>query len=297
MTKEMIQVEDRGQKTITDGVLARVNEMQGDGSIRVPANYSPANALKSAYLILVETKDKSGKSVLATCTPASITSALLDMVIQGLNPSKNQCYFIAYGNQLQMSRSYLGTMALTKRIPGVKDVKGFAVYKGDDFQLGYDFLKGTKKVEKYVPNVAEWENENLIGAIALIIGDDNEQLHVEYMTMEQIRAAWEQGATKGNSPAHKKFPDQMAIKSVINRACKYYANTSDDSEVSDLMAMTADREIEAEIGENANKDVLTLDEEYIEVEGQVVNTETGEIIPEPEEPAFTIDDIKNDVPF
>ena len=51
------------------------------------------------------------------------------------------------------------------------------------------------------------------------------------MNIPQIKAAWGQGAMKGDSPAHKKFPEEMAKKSVINRACKLFFNTSDDSDV------------------------------------------------------------------
>ena len=47
--------------------------------------------------------------------------------------------------------------------------------------------------------------------------------------MNQIRQAWEQGATKGQSPAHKRFPDQMAMKTAIGRACKLFISTSDDA--------------------------------------------------------------------
>ena len=51
------------------------------------------------------------------------------------------------------------------------------------------------------------------------------------MTMDQIKKAWGQGATKGGSPAHKDFTEEMAKKTVINRACKRFINTSDDSPV------------------------------------------------------------------
>jgi len=49
------------------------------------------------------------------------------------------------------------------------------------------------------------------------------------MTMKDIRTAWNQGATKGNSPAHKNFPDQMAIRTVMNRAIKIEVASSNDS--------------------------------------------------------------------
>lgn len=271
MSNELVKQE----KTIVDSVQKRIAEMQNSGSIELPNNYSVSNALKSAYLILQETQTRDKKPVLQVCTQESIANSLLDMATQGLNPSKDQCYFIAYGNKLTMSRSYLGTIALTKRINGVKDVKGYAVYKDDKFELGFDILTGRQKILEFCPGLNR-DSKNLIGAFALILGD-NEILHTEYMDINQIHNAWNQGSMKGNSGAHKNFADQMAIKTVINRACKYYVSTSDDSDkIADFMNKTiedTDRELEEDKKEFANKEVIEIEEIP-----ENVDVETGEII-------------------
>lgn len=271
MSNELVKQE----KTIVDSVQKRIAEMQNSGSIELPNNYSVGNALKSAYLILQETQTSGKKPVLQACTQESIANSLLDMATQGLNPSKEQCYFIAYGNKLTMSRSYLGTIALTKRINGVKDVKGYAVYKGDKFELGFDILTGRQKILEFCPGLNR-DSKNLIGAFALILGD-NEILHTEYMDINQIHNAWNQGSMKGNSGAHKNFPDQMAIKTVINRACKYYVSTSDDSDkIAEFMNKSVedtDRELEEDKKEFANKEVIEVEEIP-----ENVDEETGEII-------------------
>lgn len=262
-------------KTIVDSVQKRIVGMQNSGSIELPNNYSVGNALKSACLILQETQTKDKEPVLQACTQESIANSLLDMATQGLNPSKGQCYFIAYGNKLTMSRSYLGTIALTKRINGVKDVKGYAVYKGDKFELGFDILTGKQKILEFCPGLNR-DSKNLIGAFALILGD-NEILHTEYMDINQIHNAWNRGNMKGNSGAHKNFADQMAIKTVINRACKFYVSTSDDSDkIADFMNKTiedTDRELEEDKKEFANKEVVEIEEIP-----ENVDVETGEII-------------------
>ena len=250
------------EKTIVDSVQNRITEMQNKGSIELPNNYSVGNALKSAYLILQETQTSGKKPVLQACTQESIANSLLDMATQGLNPSKDQCYFIAYGNKLTMERGYLGTIALTKRIKGVKDVKGYAVYKDDKFELGFDILTGKQKILEFCPGLNR-DSKNLIGAFALILGD-NEILHTEYMDINQIHNAWNQGSMKGNSGAHKNFPDQMAIKTVINRACKFYVSTSDDSDkIAEFMNKSVedtDRELEEEKKEFANKEVVEIED-------------------------------------
>lgn len=277
MTNQIIVTE----KTVTDKVLNSINRMQAEGSLQIPANYSPQNALKAAYLILSEAQTKDKKPVLQACTQESIANALLEMVTQGLNPNKNQCYFIPYGNQLNFQRSYLGTVAITKRIPGVRDIKAYALYKGDEFETEFDVLSGRLKIKTYNPKLENISKANLIGAFALVVGD-REILHLEYMTMDQIRAAWNQGQMKGNSPAHNNFSEEMAKKTVINRACKMYANTTDDSDIFAQMLNKTSLEVEEEIEANANKEVLDFPDKMIEADYEVVDEETGEITNQPQ---------------
>lgn len=269
MKNEIKKIEE---KQITDIVFNKVVGLQARGAIDFPNNYSVGNALKSAYLILQEAKTREKKPVLQVCTQDSIANALLDMVVQGLNPTKQQCYFIPYGNQLTLSRSYLGTIALTKRLKGVKDVVAYPIYKNDKLDIGFDILTGKTKINEFKPAL-DHKAQDLIGALGIVVGE-NEILYLEYMNMEQIRNAWNQGTMKGNSPAHKNFPDQMAIKTVINRVCKKYVNAADDSDkIADLISKTAeevDNELEIEMAENANAKELPLDEieevEYEEIE-------------------------------
>lgn len=286
MKNEIKKIEE---KQITDIVFNKVVDLQARGAIDFPNNYSVGNALKSAYLILQEAKTREKKPVLQVCTQESIANALLDMVVQGLNPTKQQCYFIPYGNQLTLSRSYLGTIALTKRLKGVKDVVAYPIYKNDKLDIGFDILTGKTKINEFKPAL-DHKAQDLIGALGIVVGE-NEILYLEYMNMEQIRNAWNQGTMKGNSPAHKNFPDQMAIKTVINRVCKKYVNAADDSDkIADLISKTAeevDNELEIEMAENANAKELPLDE-IEEVEFEEVQELDGQI---------EIQDVIEDAPF
>lgn len=271
---------------ISEKVLSRVTELEEDGKLDFPQNYSYANALKSAWLLLQETKDKSGNLVLNTCSKQSIANSLLDMVVQGLSPAKKQCYFIAYGKSLQLSRSYLGTIAVTKRLEGIKDVFAQVIYQGDEFEYTIDPQTGLKRILKHTQNLDNIDNGKIKGAYALVIREDADS-YVEIMTMEQIKKAWNQGATKGKSPAHTNFPEEMAKKSVINRACKMFFNVSNDS---DTLIESINRSIDAENGmdetryeevieneikENANKQ--EIDVEVEEESGGLTEEEKREI--------------------
>lgn len=221
------QVAKLTERTITDSVLAKITSFQSNGTLVLPKDYSPENALKSAYLLLVETVDKDKRPVLESCTKESIANALLDMVVQGLNPVKKQCYFIPYGNKLSISRSYQGTVAMAKRV-GLKSIVANVIYDKDQFAYEIDKETGLKRIVTHVQDFTNIDIEAIKGAYAIVTMDDGTKT-VEIMNIIQIKRAWMQGAAKGNSGAHTGFTDEMAKKTVIARACKSIINSSDDS--------------------------------------------------------------------
>jgi hypothetical protein len=62
----------------------------------------------------------------------ALAQALLNMCIQGLNPGKNQCYFINYGGKVTMMRSYFGDRTVLLNYGLVKDVQANIIYEGDE---------------------------------------------------------------------------------------------------------------------------------------------------------------------
>ncbi|MBQ1358402.1 MAG: recombinase RecT, partial [Oscillospiraceae bacterium] len=124
-------------KDVSDAVMARINDMTDKQELVLPEGYNAGTALRSALLLIQETKDKNGKTALDVCTKASVTNTLLNMCIQGLQPSKRQCYFIVYGNQLQLFRSYFGTQAALRRaVPSVGKIVTDLVHEGDEVEFG-----------------------------------------------------------------------------------------------------------------------------------------------------------------
>lgn len=258
------------EKNITEKTLARVKELEKVGDLVLPSNYNYGNAIKSAYLILSETKDKSGVPVLQACSQASIANALLDMVIQGLSPAKKQCYFVAYGKQLQMMPSYLGKIASTKRLHGVKNVVANCIFQGDEFEYKLDLETGLKRITKHEQHFENIDITKIKGAYAIVVMENPEDNYVEIMNINQIKNAWMQGSAKGNSKAHTNFTDEMAKKTVINRACKNFVNTSDDSDTliesinrtneykEEDLVENVHAEVKEEIKENANQETLDI---------------------------------------
>ena len=217
-------------ENISDQVLEKVNKFTADGALILPRNYSVENNMKSAWLILQETLDRNNKPVLEVCTKASVANALFDMVLQGMSVSKNQGYFIAYGNKLEFQRSYFGTVALAKRVHGgiVTEPVANVIYDGDEFIYTIDPSTGLVKIVKHDQKLENIDDSKIKAAYAIVTYADG-KTQTTIMTIDQIKKAWNQGATKGQSPAHKNFPAEMCKKTVIGRACKLVINSSDDA--------------------------------------------------------------------
>lgn len=272
-------------ENISEQVLSRIEQFQKDGSMILPKNYSVENHMKSAWLALQEVEDKEHHKALQICTKESIANSLLDMVLQGLSVSKKQGYFIVYGNKLIFQRSYFGTIALAKRAGGiVSEPVANVIYDGDDFQYEIDPKTAKVSIIKHSQKLENIDNDKIKGAYALVtLADGTTQVTI--MSMQQIRAAWGQGATKGNSPAHKNFAEEMAKKTVIGRACKAIINSSDDAWLYDGKEDDADSD-KASMQRDAaqHSDVQIIDTTAVEFD-DVPETSSNADAPQTQEPA------------
>lgn len=272
-------------ENISEQVLSRIEQFQKDGSMILPKNYSVENHMKSAWLALQEVEDKEHHKALQICTKESIANSLLDMVLQGLSVSKKQGYFIMYGNKLIFQRSYFGTIALAKRVGGmVSEPVANVIYDGDDFQYEIDPKTAKVSIIKHSQKLENIDNSKIKGAYALVtLADGTTQVTI--MSMQQIRAAWGQGATKGNSPAHKNFAEEMAKKTVIGRACKAIINSSDDAWLYDGKEDDADSD-KASIQRDAaqRSDVQIIDTTAVEFD-DVSETSSSTDASQTQEPA------------
>ena len=242
------------QKQITSPVAARIQEMQKEG-LMIAQNYSVSNALSSAYYAL---KNSSSGNLLQQCTQDSVYNALLDMVTQGLSPAKTQCYFIPYGNVVKLTRSYFGTMKVVKQLPEVKDIYAQIIFKGDEFEA-----ENVDGRWKFVSHKSSWKNQDnpIEGAYCVIEKTDGEKI-LTIMTKKEIDKSWAQAKTKN---VQNNFPQEMAKRTVINRAAKQFFNTSDDNDlfidaVNRTTANEYDNERQVKEAEPVRDDAETLDD-------------------------------------
>ena len=254
-----------GSEMVLNEVESRLGGL-ADKGFKFPANYIPENALQSAWLILQDTFDKDKKQALEVCTHESIQNSMFDMLVQGLNPMKKQCYFIVRGKKLSLQRSYFGTQAVCNRLPEVDDIlPAEIVYENDEFE--FSKLNGVTTITKHTQKLENIDKTKIKAAYQVIVKKG--VAHACIMTIEQILQAWNQsdrqvfddkGKLKtGKYQTHANFTEEMAKRTVINRACKSIVNTSDDSDILiDAINRTTQNEFEP-------------DERIVDVEPTIIN--------------------------
>ncbi|KZU45396.1 recombinase RecT [Lactiplantibacillus plantarum] len=220
-----------------------IEDMKNNEGLSLPPDYSVGNALNSAYLILSDTSK--GQPLLDKCDQGSVIKALMNMAIQGLSPAKNQCYFIPYGNQLVMQRSYFGSISVVKRLSNVKDIQAQVVHKDDTFKIGGE--NGVLVVKEFEPSFENLDKP-IIGAFAWI-EDINGNRTYTVMTKKDIDTSWSHAKTK---KVQNEFPEEMAKRTVINRAAKFYINSSSDN---DLFVQAVNETTSNEYENDDKKDV------------------------------------------
>lgn len=238
MAKETAVTQKPKESEITGLVLNRINTFVEAGELVLPKDYSPANALKAAWLILQETQDSNKQPVLVSCSQESIANSLLKMVVWGLSPLKKQGDFIPYAGKLDFVPEYTGNIVLAKRYGGLaENPVANAIYKGDVFEFSIDPATGRKTVTKH-----EQKLENLGGEVVgayCTYKEVNGNVNTEIMNILQIKNAWNQRKGSGLSPAHTNFSDEMAKKTVINRAMKLLIRGAADG---NILAVAGDKD-------------------------------------------------------
>ena len=263
-----------------DGLCEQLKIKEATG-LTYPQDYNPTNELNAAYLILKETMDSNHKPVLESCSKNSIAATLLEMVTSGVSMQKKQCYPIAYKGKLKCQMSVYGNTCIARRY-GLKEINAMCIYEGDKFN--YAIENGKIEVKTHLQNFENINTDKIIGAYATAVMQDG-TVYTEVMNLDMIKKAWSQGY---GGDVHKKFTDQMCMKTVKNRCLKYIIRTygeatasefidkSDDIESADIVADN----VAYEIDEQANTEDFTVEEvkEPEKVEGEIVEEDIPAIL-------------------
>ena len=251
-------------KTIKDYIRA----MEGEIAKALPSVMTPERFTRITLSALSSNPDLQGT------TPASFLGAMMTAAQLGLEPNTplGQAYLIPYKNkgtlECQFQLGYRGMIDLAYRSGEVQIIQAHIVYANDKF----DFSFGIDPKLNHVP----------------ALGDRGEATHVyamfrtkdggygfDVMTIDDVRrhaSKYSKSYSSSYSPWNTNF-EEMAKKTVLKRVLKYAPLKSDFAR-----AVAADGSIKTEI----DSDMLDVTPKMIEVDGEVVDTATGEIMQEDE---------------
>ncbi|MEQ1936470.1 MAG: RecT family recombinase, partial [Fimbriimonadaceae bacterium] len=205
---------------------------------------------------LQEVKNRDDKLIMTdgkpngTVTIASIANALHDMVIQGLNPMKKQCYFIVYGTVLACQRSYFGDEVLAKRLTPGLEFTADVIYEGEEFETQKIRSRGglITIVTKHAIGFPR-STGKIIGAyVCAADAETGESLGDDVMDIERIKKSWEMSKTykPGGTSPHNRFEAEMCIRTVMRHRCKPIINASNDALLLESVLRQDNDAIEAE---------------------------------------------------
>lgn len=261
--------------SFVDGLVVQLQEKQKYG-LTFPKDYNYNNELMGAYLILKETQDNNKKCVLESCTQVSIANTLMDMVTLGVSMQKKQCYPVAYGGKLQCQISVYGNTCIARRY-GLNTIDAICIYEGDSFE--YHIENARIVIDSHKQDFMSINTDKIIGAYAIVTMEDDSQ-YVELMNMNMIKQAWKQGFgyKENGSGTHQKFTDQMAMKTVKNRALKYIIRTYGTQVVSDAYDNVETTETDDRVAMNANNDIQKNANSEDFPEDAIIEAEAKEVV-------------------
>ena len=274
----------------TLAVQNQIDNYCKEGKLNLPVNYSVGNALKQAQLKIQESPE------LMDCTQASLAKCLLDMAVLGLNVSKQQAYIIPYGGRAQLSVSYMGKVAIAKRIdPTIETITARVVKEGEEFEFD-DTDDGYSIITKHKRTLESLKSKNIEGAYSTIVFNDGKKNKSLIMTFDRIKQSWKQSQLKPvnedgtikKGTTHDKFTEDMCCRTVIAAICKSIINTSDDSDlfgstVQSISMEESKAQADAESKEKmCSGDVVDVDFDEVvennEILSEKIDYETGEIL-------------------
>lgn len=261
------------QKTMKD----LINKMQGEIAKALPSVMTPERFTRITLSAL------SNNPQLAECTPSSFLGAMMTAAQLGVEPNTplGQAYLIPYKNskkitdpdgktrwiqqlECQFQLGYKGLLDLAYRSGEISVIQAHTVHENDTFEI--EFGLEARLIHK--PKM-DGNRGKPVAYYAMFRTKDG-GYGFEVMSVEDVNEhARKFSKSFGNGPWQTNF-DEMAKKTVLKKVLKYAPLKSDF-----VRGLGQDETIKTEISDD-----MSLVPSAIEVEGEVVDSETGEIVGE-----------------
>lgn len=193
------------------------------------------------------------------CSRESIQAAVSLAARLMLEPDSALGYFylIPFKSNLQVIIGYKGMLELAMRSPLLKSIYAQEVFENDEFNV----LLGTEKTIHHRPAMGKRGDLIAVYAVAEYTTGAKE---VEFMTKDEVEEIKGRSQSSGSGPWKSDY-NAMARKTILRRMTKYIPRAIDAHLASAV-------EEGCERGDPINN--------YIDVESEVVDTQTGEIVQE-----------------
>jgi len=155
----------------------------------------------------------------------SVVNAVTNIASIGisLNPAKKQAYLVPRKGGIYLEISYMGLIDLAVQDGAVKWAKAELVYSGDSFMLN-----GAGNAPTHTHNPFSKDRGEVVGAYCVAKLPDGDYL-TECMSMEEINSIRDRSESwkNGQKGPWKTDPGEMARKTVVKRASKYWSGTGE----------------------------------------------------------------------
>lgn len=192
-----------------------------NGTTLVPEYYNVDKALAGvkSYVSKCLSSDKLDEREFLAGSAASLSAALFDMVTQGLSLEDRSCYLFRkskISTQYVLRRSYFGTEKVIRELFPECQIFASAVYEGEQFTPG-KFVNGRPEAIIHFPDLACINKGKIIASYAVITDKSGKVIGYSILNTAALN---EIGLGNRANPVWKSYPEEMAKKSAINRACK-----------------------------------------------------------------------------
>lgn len=266
-----VSTANNAQKTMRD----MITKMSGEIAKALPSVMTPERFTRITLSAL------SNNPQLAECTPSSFLGAMMTAAQLGVEPNTplGQAYLIPYKNnkkvvgpdgktqwvtllECQFQLGYKGMLDLAYRSGEISVIQAHTVHENDTFEVEF----GLDAKLNHKPKM-DGDRGKAVAYYAMFKTKDG-GYGFEVMSVDDINAhARKFSKSFGNGPWQTNF-DEMAKKTVLKKVLKYAPLKSDF-----VRGITQDETIKTEISDD-----MTMVPSVLDAEGEIVDTETGEVL-------------------
>ena len=231
--KADLQVQIEQKKNELTNILQQtiLSQYAYDLKSNTPESFKKKQEVAKFVSQLVNTKDKTGRPAIMSCTQDSIMDCCITYCNNELNFFRNQAYLFPYGSKLSFMIGKDGYVAMAKQLnPDIEDFYYEVVYKKDEFE--YSKVAGKTQITKHIQKLENvtCKIDDIVCAYATCVYKNGNH-EADIMTIQEMLNALKTAQKGGFSDTHKLNPRIMLSKFPLRRLAKRKINQSANEEV------------------------------------------------------------------